>query len=357
MILSQTLSLRSQTLSLRTQRILVKKELSTFSSKNMGFSLSRSRKRNVNLRRSYTEDNSAKHTSTITRPRLLSLSDGTRREIIEAMVENFTAPALASALRDREELLLRCAALASDPARAEDLQLLLEPFMKRQRLSTVGVKPDPMQMLPSKLDKEQLLLFKKRLSRIPREVASAFTAPRASVVVPLCHDDKGQPSVLFTRRSLKLKNHGGEVCFPGGMVDEMDASIYDTALRELEEELAIPAESVETLGILRCDWGEIQSITGVAVTPVVAFIGEIKDLDVRFNDGEVEDIFTVPLESIAKRTNWQLQDHAAPIFKAPHTIWGLTAYVLDRFLHRVLYHHRGNVKMEERPVSAYDMQR
>mgnify|MGYP002007874078 CR=1 FL=1 len=296
---------------------------------------------------------------TITRPRLLSLSDGTRREIVEAMGENFTAPALASALRDREELLLRCAALASDPTRSEELRTLLKPFMKRQRLSTVGVKPDPKQVLPSKLDKEQLLLFKKRLSRLPREVASAFTAPRASVIVPLCHDANGEPAVLFTRRSLKLKSHGGEVCFPGGMVDETDASIYDTALRELEEELSIPPEVVETLGILRCDWGEIQSITGVAVTPVVAFIGDIESLELRFDDGEVEDFFTVSLETIAKRTNWQLQDHAAPIFKggAPHPIWGLTAYVLDRFLRRVLYHHRGNVKIEERPVSAYDMQR
>ena len=150
-----------------------------------------------------------------------------------------------------------------------------------------------------------------------------------------------------------------QVCFPGGMVDETDASIYDTALRELEEELSIPPEVVETLGILRCDWGEIQSITGVAVTPVVAFIGDIESLELRFDDGEVEDFFTVSLETIAKRTNWQLQDHAAPIFKggAPHPIWGLTAYVLDRFSRRVLYHHRGNVKIEERPVSAYDMQR
>ena len=53
------------------------------------------------------------------------------------------------------------------------------------------------------------------------------------------------------------------VCFPGGMVDEgVDNTIIQTSLREFEEELGIKPEKVEVLGILRCDWGEVASMTG-----------------------------------------------------------------------------------------------
>ena len=61
----------------------------------------------------------------------------------------------------------------------------------------------------------------------------------------------------------------GEVCFPGGMVDKADRSITQCALRELSEETGVPPHVVDVLGILRCDWSEVTSITGVAVTPNV----------------------------------------------------------------------------------------
>jgi len=272
------------------------------------------------------------------------------------MVQNFTAPALASALRDREDLLLRCAALFADERKHAELETLLRPFTRESApLSTVGVRPDSEQNLPKILDKNQILLFKKRLSRLPREVNSAFSAPRASVVIPLCNDIEGRPAVLFTQRSLSLRKHRGEVCFPGGMIDDEDDSVIDAALRELNEEMGIDPDLVDVLGILRCDWGEIQSITGVAVTPVVGFIGDISSIELNFDSGEVEQCFTVPFEEIAKRSQWESGDYSAPVFKGgPEIIWGLTAYVLDRFLHRVLYHHRGNIRVEPREKSAYE---
>eukprot|EP00940_MAST-03C_sp_MAST-3C-sp2_P000622 g622.t1 len=147
----------------------------------------------------------------------------------------------------------------------------------------------------------------------------------------------------------------GEVCFPGGMIDDEDDTVIDAALRELNEEMGIDPDRVDVLGILRCDWGEIQSITGVAVTPVVGFIGDISSIELNFDSGEVEQCFTVPFEEIAKRSQWESGDYSAPVFKGgPEIIWGLTAYVLDRFLHRVLYHHRGNVRVEPREKSAYE---
>jgi nudix motif 8 len=65
--------------------------------------------------------------------------------------------------------------------------------------------------------------------------------------MPLCHN-KGVPSILFTTRTEKVSRHKGQICFPGGMVDDTDLSINDTALRELDEELGISSDRVEVLG-------------------------------------------------------------------------------------------------------------
>ncbi len=111
----------------------------------------------------------------------------------------------------------------------------------------------------------------KRLRRIPRFLTKE-TELRASVVMPLCHD-KGTPSVLFTKRTEKVSRHKGQVCFPGGMVDDTDASTKETALRELDEELGIPPDRVQVLGVLRCDWSEVASLTGIAVTPIIGYSG------------------------------------------------------------------------------------
>lgn len=59
-------------------------------------------------------------------------------------------------------------------------------------------------------------------------------------------------------------------------MDEVDANIIHTSLREMEEEIRVPSESVDVLGVLRCNWLEVANLTGVAVTPVVGYIGDIE---------------------------------------------------------------------------------
>lgn len=54
-----------------------------------------------------------------------------------------------------------------------------------------------------------------------------------------------------------------QVCFPGGMVDtNMDMNVIETSLREMEEEIGLPARGVDVLGVMRCDWSEVAKITG-----------------------------------------------------------------------------------------------
>lgn len=169
---------------------------------------------------------------------------------------------------------------------------------------------------------------------MPRQVFQA-TVQRASVVIPLCNVD-GVASILFERRSSTVRTHKQQVCFPGGMVDEgLDATIIQTSLREMQEELGIPPSKIEVLGIVRCNWHEVSSLTGISVTPVVGYIGEMKDLEefLNPNHDEVEQIFTVPMKDLLNRKYWEIKDKEAPIFTgAPFPIWGLTAFLLERFL-------------------------
>jgi hypothetical protein len=69
-------------------------------------------------------------------------------------------------------------------------------------------------------------------------------------------------------------------------VDNQDRSIIETSLREMNEELGIEPHQTRVLGVLRCNWREVSNLTGVAVTPVVGYIGNIEDLNIRPN-GEV----------------------------------------------------------------------
>ena len=90
---------------------------------------------------------------------------------------------------------------------------------------------------------------------------------QASVLIPLV-TVKGEPSLLFTTRSLSLNAHRGEICYPGGKFDEhYDKSIEDAALRETEEELGIDRKQFEI-------WAKLPPLPSrdgkTGVTPVVA---------------------------------------------------------------------------------------
>jgi len=180
------------------------------------------------------------------------------------------------------------------------------------------------------------VIIQRYLHKMPRHVYQA-AGSRASVIIPLCNAS-GIPSILFERRSSRVRTHKLQVCFPGGMLDEgVDKTIVQTSLREMEEELGIPKEKIEVLGILRCNWNEVASMTGIAVTPVVGFTGEINTLTLKPNSEEVEDYFTVSVQDVLDDRNWMSKNFSTPIFNGgPHAIWGLTAYLLDRFRRDIL---------------------
>ena len=122
------------------------------------------------------------------------------------------------------------------------------------------------------------------------------------------------------------------------MVDSEDRSVEAAALRELEEEVGVPSSAVETLGVLRCDWAELTAVTGVAVTPVIGYIREdLSESSLSINPSEVAAAFSVSLSDLANPRHWTRVPYHTPVFEhGEHVVWGLTAYILDRFMRKAL---------------------
>jgi len=261
-------------------------------------------------------------------PQSMGVFTTSESDDIKELVNNFTAPALAAALRDREDIL-QSAAMLAEHGDFDRLKVLLLPFL-RQNIEQSRMRGQGFD-LSNGFDRKALLMIQGYLHRMPRYVYHG-SERRASVVIPLCNVN-GVASVLFERRSATVRTHKQQVCFPGGMVEYgVDASVIETSLREMEEELGIPADKTEVLGILRCNWNEVASMTGIAVTPVVGYIGELKNMTLSPNTDEVEKHFTIPIADLLDDKNWLSSSFTTPAFTGgPHTIWGLTGYLLERF--------------------------
>lgn len=252
---------------------------------------------------------------------------------MEMLTQNYTVAAVASALRDREDSLQMAAVLASEE-RWDELKQMLSIFHPKyvlQRRSQIRQLD-----VTAALNSHSLEVIRKALMRMPRTVTQAHSR-RAGVVLALCSVE-GVPCLLLEKRSANIRAHPDEVCLPGGMVCKMnDRSIIATCLREMREEIGgLAHRNVQVLGVLRCNWGEVHHLVGVAVTPVVCFLGELPDRLVP-DQREVAEVFTIPLASLLDKSLWVYKEGLAPIFLGgPHVIWGLTGYILDRFCKDIL---------------------
>lgn len=151
----------------------------------------------------------------------------------------------------------------------------------------------------------------------------------AAVLVPLVDRPEGL-TVIFTQRTAHLSAHAGQISFPGGRREPIDAAPEDTALRETEEEIGLPRERIEILGQL----DTYVTRTGFRVTPVVGLVRPPFDLDP--DPTEVQEVFEVPLSFILDPAN--PQRHSRPFlgkeryfyaFPYEHRyIWGATAGML-----------------------------
>lgn len=159
--------------------------------------------------------------------------------------------------------------------------------------------------------------------------------PHSAILIPVT-DRKKMPELVLTKRSELLSRHAGEVCFPGGKWEEGDPSLEYTALREAEEEVALPPSSVEILG-------QIPSVVSRSGLNVMAYVGIIdSEVELRPNPVELDSVFKVPLEYFLESKNIQaysIQYNGGSITTPSYryngyVIWGLTAYMILDLMNR-----------------------
>jgi 8-oxo-dGTP pyrophosphatase MutT (NUDIX family) len=139
--------------------------------------------------------------------------------------------------------------------------------------------------------------------------------------------------VLFTQRTAYLKDHTGQISFPGGGVEPQDRHRQDTALRETEEEIGLSRSSITVLGQLP----EYEMQSGFLITPVVGWIRP--PYTTRLDPLEVEDIFEVPLEHFLRPERYQRRRYVIDGVERKYLaipyqgryIWGATAGMLYTF--------------------------
>jgi 8-oxo-dGTP pyrophosphatase MutT (NUDIX family) len=173
------------------------------------------------------------------------------------------------------------------------------------------------------------------LSGRPRRVLDPRDLVSAAVLVPIT-ERNDHPHIVFTKKSAAVPHHKGQFSFPGGVVEERDASRVQTALREAWEEIRLPATAVEILGLL--DDTETRA-TPFIITPVVGVVSERVDF---VPDGrEIERVLEVPLATLADPAIFHTEvwtrngePHAVHFYQvsADDVVWGATARILKQFL-------------------------
>jgi 8-oxo-dGTP pyrophosphatase MutT (NUDIX family) len=179
--------------------------------------------------------------------------------------------------------------------------------------------------------KEEL---KERLAR--REIRYINDANRmpSAVLIPL-YEKQGHYYIVLSRRTENVKDHKGQISFPGGARDTGDRTLLHTAVRESREEIGLREEDIEVIGELD---DELTTTSNYIVTPFVAMI----PWPYRFtrNEDEVAEIIQIPIEALMAEDKVKEgseildgQKIKSPIYNYEgKIIWGATARILKKLL-------------------------
>nr|WP_244643984.1 CoA pyrophosphatase [Alsobacter metallidurans] len=163
----------------------------------------------------------------------------------------------------------------------------------------------------------------------------ALHRPAAVLIPVIAHPENA--SILLTRRASHLRDHSGQVAFPGGKIDAADASPMAAAIREAREEIGLTADRIKPLGYLDA----YLTSTGFRVVPVLAVVEP--GFELALNADEVDAVFETPLSFLMDPANheqhareWKgaLRHYYAMPY-GDHYIWGVTAGILRNMYERL----------------------
>lgn len=164
----------------------------------------------------------------------------------------------------------------------------------------------------------------------------------AAVLAPLFVNDDGETSVLLTRRSGRMRNHRGEVSFPGGRLDAGETP-HQAAHREAHEEINLLPDHVRTIGRLEPLHTVVSSSKITPFVGVIDNMAEIRD-QLRPSPDEVDRLFAVTLRELThpecyREEIWPFSDGTFPVWffeVEDDTVWGATGRMLRRLLDLIL---------------------
>ncbi|MCH8183016.1 MAG: CoA pyrophosphatase [Proteobacteria bacterium] len=171
-------------------------------------------------------------------------------------------------------------------------------------------------------------------SEAPEDLPEELIA--AAVLVPLVMRHDGV-TMLLTKRTDHLRDHAGQVSFPGGRVEAHDEGAVATALRETEEEIGIGASHIEVVGELDL----YETRTGFRITPVVGLVEP--GFTLTLDEFEVAEVFEVPLSFVLDPANLQKRSlvwrgaerHFYMLPYGGREIWGATAGMIVNLYNRL----------------------
>lgn len=199
--------------------------------------------------------------------------------------------------------------------------------------------------------------LKQQLNKNQNLFIGEETAFRSAVLIPIVEVD-GELHVLFEVRSFTMRKQPGDISFPGGRIDDTDASPVAAALRETSEELGVNPEAITIVGEL----SPYVASPSFVIYPFVATF-EMDEVISSYNKVEVEEVFTIPLkwllnyepymheisiepvlpkdfpyEKIMNGDKYEWRGHSKEQWffdYGTYTIWGLTATILKYFIEKM----------------------
>ena len=146
--------------------------------------------------------------------------------------------------------------------------------------------------------------------------------------------DLSNDSLILTQRSADLPSHPGEICFPGGSWQEGDDSLYETALRELDEELGIPPSRIQLKKAMKAE----RTLTGYIIYPWLASIESLTPYQT--DPREVASVFSLPMREVTKASNYkkiivtrhELTFKSYQYLASSYFVWGATARIMRQLI-------------------------